>query len=125
MLQAVKEIFAEQPGRPKPLVDQEPAKAVPIQSAPAPTAPSSSPAGFEQAAAGLIENGVRFLESLAAMAQGAQAREGLANLVSRDPHTKRPVLSIPLPQSLDQDRLTRAISAILGAFGASKRNPRD
>ena len=125
MLQAVKEIIAEQPGRPKPLVDQEPAKAVPIQSAPAPTAPSSSPAGFEQAAAGLIENGVRFLESLAAMAQGAQAREGLANLVSRDPHTKRPVLSIPLPQSLDQDRLTRAISAILGAFGASKRNPRD
>ena len=34
------------------------------------------PSGFEQAAAGLIETGVRFLESLAAMAQSAPAGEG-------------------------------------------------
>jgi hypothetical protein len=79
----------------------------------------SQPAGFEQAAAGLIETGVRFLESLAAVAKSAPTGEDLSSLVSRDPHTNRPVLSIPLPQSLDQDRLMRAISAILGAFGAS------
>jgi hypothetical protein len=112
--------------RPKPLVDQVPAKAVPIQSAPAPGPPvaASPQAGFEQAAAGLIETGVRFLESFAAMAQSAPTGEGLSSLISRDPHTNRPVLSIPLPQSIDQDRLTRAISAILGAFGA-ERNLRD
>ena len=124
ILQSVKEIFADQPGRPKPLVDQVPAKAVPIQSAPAPPVAAFPPAGFEQAAAGLIETGVRFLESFAAMAQSAPTGEGLSSLISRDPHTNRPVLSIPLPQSIDQDRLTRAISAILGAFGA-ERNLRD
>jgi SNF2 family DNA or RNA helicase len=127
ILQSVKEIFADQPGRPKPLVDQVPAKAVPIQSAPAPAPPvaASPQAGFEQAAAGLIETGVRFLESFAAMAKSAPTGEGLSSLISRDPRTNRPVLSIPLPQSVDQDRLTRAISAILGAFGASERILRD
>lgn len=35
VLQAVKEIFAGQPGRPKPLIDQAPSKAIPIQSPPA------------------------------------------------------------------------------------------
>ena len=118
MLQSVKEIFADQPGRPKPVVDQLPAKAVPVQSvaAPAPVA-ASQPAGFEQAATGLIETGVRFLELLAAVVQRAPSGEGLSSLVSRDPKTNCPVLSIPLPQSFDQDRLTRAISAFLGAFG--------
>ena len=50
VLQAVKEIFADQPGRPKPLIDQPPAKAVPIQSVPKAASPmaGSQPAGFEQ-----------------------------------------------------------------------------
>ncbi|MGD0868926.1 MAG: SNF2-related protein [Bryobacteraceae bacterium] len=132
-LQAVKEIFADQPGRPKPLVDQAPSQAVPIPSAPAhvpsatpqpvPEAPQTGataapqPVGFEHAAAGLIETGVRFLESLAAVAQSAPAGQGLANLVSRDPRTNRPVLSIPLPESVDQGRVVQAISALLSAFG--------
>ena len=85
---------------------------------------ASQPAGFEQAAAGLIETGVRFLESLAAVARSAPAGGELSNLVSRDPHTNRPVLSIPLPQSVDPDRVTRAITAFLSAFGAPERNPR-
>jgi superfamily II DNA or RNA helicase len=124
VLQVVKEIFANQPGRPKPLIDQAPAKAVPVQSVPVsapPAAPPVAPApagGFEQAAAGLIETGVRFLESLAAVARSAPTGEGgLPGLVSRDPQTNRPVLSIPLPESVDQDRVMRAISALLGAFG--------
>ena len=126
MLQAVKEIFANQPGRPKPLIDQVPAKAVPAQSVPAPVPPAatqvagaaaaSQSTGFEQAAAGLIETGVRFLESLAAVAKSAPAGQGLSNLVSRDPRTNTPVLSIPLPQSVDPDRLMQAVSAFLGAF---------
>jgi SNF2 family DNA or RNA helicase len=125
VLQAVKEIFADQPGRPKPVIDQVPAKAVPIQAvpahvppSPAPPAPAASqPSGFEQAAAGLIETGVRFLESLAAVAQGVPAGEGLGRLLARDPQTNRPVLSIPLPQSVDESRLMRAIAAFASAFG--------
>jgi superfamily II DNA or RNA helicase len=133
VLQAVKEIFADEPGRPKPLIDQAPSKAVPIQSAPAPVptaAPqpvpeaqqagataASQPAGFEHAAAELIETGVRFLESLAAVAQSAPAGEGLSSLLSRDPRTNSPVLSIPLPQSVDPSRIMRAISALVSAFG--------
>ncbi|HUE01995.1 MAG TPA: DEAD/DEAH box helicase [Bryobacteraceae bacterium] len=121
ILQAVKEIFADQPGRPKPLIDQAPAKAIPIQSVPATAAATAAPqsTGFEQAAAGLIETGVRFLESLAAVAQNAPADETFSNLVSLDPRTNRPVLSIPLPKSVDQNRLVRALSAVLGAFGRS------
>jgi hypothetical protein len=133
VLQAVKEIFADEPGRPKPLIDQAPSKAVPAQSAPAhvPTAApqplpeaqpagataTPQPAGFEHAAAELIETGVRFLESLAAVARSAPAGEGLSSLLSRDPQTNRPVLSIPLPQSVDQSRVGRVISALMNAFG--------
>jgi len=138
----VKEIFADQPGRPKPVIDQPPPKAVPVQSAaaasapatpampPAPAAqqpdggqPALAQSGLEQAAAGLIETGMRFLESLAAVAQSAQAgphgpvARGLSSLISHDPRTNAPVLSIPLPSSVDQDRITRAIAAVMGAFG--------
>src|ERR1017187_3568909 len=80
-------------------------------------ATASQPAAFEQAAAGLIENGVRFLESLAAVAQSAPTGEGLSSLLARDPRTNSPVLSIPLPQSVDESRLIRAISAFVSAFG--------
>jgi superfamily II DNA or RNA helicase len=129
VLQVVKEIFADQAGRPKPLIDLPPSKAVPVQSVPEPTPPTAPPAAaagaasqsaqFEQAAASLIETGVRFLESLAAAAQNGAAEQAISNLVSVDPHTNSPVLSIPLPQSVDQSRLVRALSAVLGAFGRS------
>ncbi|MEI9972168.1 MAG: C-terminal helicase domain-containing protein [Ignavibacteriota bacterium] len=131
MMQELKEIFANQPQRPKPLVDQPAPEAVPIQSVvePAPSAAATAPAAvggaaapsteFENAAAGLVETGVRFLESLAAVAQSASAETLLSNLVSVEPRTNRPVLSIPLPQSVDQNRLVRALSALLGAFGRS------
>ena len=127
VLQAVKEIFANQPGRPKPLVDQPVAKAVPIQSFPGPIPPSAPLAAaaappssqFEQATAGLIETGVRWIESLAAVAQNAPTGELFSSLVSVDPSTNRPFLSIPLPKSVDQNRLVRALSAVLEAFGRS------
>jgi hypothetical protein len=70
----------------------------------------------------LIETGVRFLESLAAVARSVPAGDGspgLASLVSHDPRTNAPVLSIPLPQSVDQDRVLRAIAALMAAFGRS------
>jgi len=129
MMQTMKEIFANQPGRPKPLVDRPAPKAVPVQSMPvskppavpqaaaAATAPQSTE--FEQAAAGLIETGVRFFESLAAVARNSPADELFSNLVSLDPRTNRPVLSIPLPQSVDQNRLVRMLSSVLSAFARS------
>ena len=87
MLQAVKEIFAEQPGRPKPVIDHAPAEAVPLtqpqqeiqkQSSgstsvetPAPSGIPPSPAtldgnGVELAAASFIEAGLRLIESITA-----------------------------------------------------------
>ena len=129
ILQAVKEIFANQPGRPKPSIDPPPSKAVAVRSMPESSPSAASPAAaqgaasqsteFEQAAAGLIETGVRFLESLAGLAQKVPAEQALSNLVSVDPHTNRPVLFIPLPESVDRNRLVRALSAVLGAFGSS------
>jgi superfamily II DNA or RNA helicase len=134
VLQEVKEIFADQPGRPKPVVDQVPPKAVPAGSAAAPTpAARSTPQqaaaapqedGFEQAAAGLIETGMRFLESLAAVFGNASAGAGpdrgigrkLSSLVSRDPETQRPILSIPLPAMVDESRIVSAIEGVLSAF---------
>jgi SNF2 family DNA or RNA helicase len=142
VLQTMKEIFADQPGRPKPMVDQVPPKAVPAGSTATPPAPAPSPAalphplapdpaaqadGFEQHAGALIETGLRFLESLAAIVQSTPAGttaeqpigQPLSSLVSHDPNTGRKTLSIPLPQSIDEDRLTRAIAGVLSAFGRS------
>jgi len=100
VLQAVKEIFADQPQRPKPEVEQPAPKPIPVQPA----------SGFEQSAAALIQAGVQFLSSLAA------SPEKLSNVIARDPRTNRPTLSIPLPQSVEPDRLMRAFAAFLGEF---------
>jgi superfamily II DNA or RNA helicase len=133
VLQVVKEIFANQPGRSKPVIGQAPPRAATLPSPPAsPSAempPSASvppqfgispvavqPPGFEEAVAGLMETGVRFLESLANMVQAAPGSNS-SSLISRDPRTDRPVLSIPLPQTVDQNRLMLAISGLLSAFG--------
>jgi SNF2 family DNA or RNA helicase len=140
VLEAVKEIVADQPGRPKPVVDQGPPKALKAVAAQAAVEPTSTtpaaageaqPAagvphadGFEQAAAGLIETGLRFLESLAASVRSAPADEGpegriarkLSSLVSRDPSTGRPLLSIRLPPTVDENRIAGAIAGLLNAF---------
>jgi hypothetical protein len=64
---------------------------------------------------------MKFLESLAAVAKSAQTGGGTpSSLVSRDPLTNAPVLSIPLPTSLDPDRIMRAIASVMGAFGGTR-----
>jgi SNF2 family DNA or RNA helicase len=151
VFQAVKEIFADQPLRPKPIVEVPPPSAVTptqafvnvAQPAPAQTAtavPASiggSPApgsesehsGLEAATASLLEAGLRFIEAIASDRgagnfKGAPANgnnQPLAGLFTRDARTNRPVLSIPLPESLTQDRLSGALNALLNAFvGAAK-----
>jgi superfamily II DNA or RNA helicase len=106
VLQAMKEVFADQPGRPKPVIDAGPPQPIPVvvAAAPAPAAPlipaasqaamaipslavASGETGvgvpqaevspFEKAAAGLVEACLAFLESIAASAgNGQSAHEG-------------------------------------------------
>jgi SNF2 family DNA or RNA helicase len=119
VLQAVKEIFASQPGRPQPVTDAAPAAPVAVtqaaaadqQALPSPPSPQS---GVETAAASLIEAGLKFVESLVS---NGSASEALAGLFTRDARTNRPVLSIPLPESVTQERLAGGVSALLKAFG--------
>ena len=215
VLQSVKEIFANQPGRPKPVVDQPAPQALPVSAAapaqpapgladaaadaspaasaepasslaaapptplaahaqpasgladatadasraihaepasglaaiapPTPLAAPAEPAsglaaatpptslaahaqpapGLADAAAGLLEAGLRFLESMAAEppahpSEGAAdypAQRAVTGWFTRDPHTNRPVLSIPLPESVTSERLAGALAGLLRAFG--------
>ena len=124
VLQAVKEIFADQPARPKPTVDSAapvPLKPVIAAALPGPTAAGS----IETAAAGLIEAGVKFIESLFPDATAGRSIESsggrlgqiLSGLCTRDARTNRPILSIPLPESVSQERLAAAISGLVNSLG--------
>jgi hypothetical protein len=97
MLQAVKEIFAEQPGRPKPIIDHAPAEVVALPQAlhdvqtqsaglagaavPAPAGTHPSPPatpggnGVELAAASFFEAGLKLIESITA-GSGAESAAG-------------------------------------------------
>jgi hypothetical protein len=151
VFQAVKEIFANQPGRPKPVIDstppapvasmqaavrgQEPVPAVTGAAVPAsiggPSAPGagSERSGIETAAASFIEAGLRFIETIASdrgaassgVAPASRVDQPLAGLFTRDARTNRPVLSIPLPESVTPDRLSSAIFALLNAFGGAAK----
>ncbi len=138
VLQAVKEIFANQPGRPKPMVGELPQQERPLKSIVGSASPPASPTGVPNAAvaaaaasgppadgiavaaAGLLEAGVRFIESLAVTADGAsigrQQKDILSNLLTRDERTSRTLLSIPLPESVSSERLTTALSALLSGW---------
>jgi superfamily II DNA or RNA helicase len=155
VLQAVKEIFADQPGRPKPIIDSAPPQPMPVvaAAASAPVAPAAAfPAqstetatkppvavtpgeassgtsavpqaesgSIATAAAGLIEAGLAFLESIAISTGDGQSvhagdmHHSLSELFSRDLRTNRPMLSIPLPDSVTEERLTRAVAGFLRA----------
>jgi SNF2 family DNA or RNA helicase len=151
MLQAVKEIFADQPGRPKPVIDHAPAEPIPLTqpkqdglagaAVPAPAGTHLSPPatpggnGVELAAASFIEAGLRLIESIAAggAAGGTAARstaapasrvaQVLPTLFTSDPRTNRPALTIPLPDSVTPERITSAFSALLNLFGQSVSAP--
>jgi hypothetical protein len=153
MLQAVKEIFAEQPGQPKPVIDHAPAEPVPLTQqkqdvqpkqdglegatvpVPAGTRPSppATPGGngVELAAASFIEAGLRLIESIAVggttgrstAAPAPRVAQVLPTLFTSDPRTNRPALTIPLPDSVTPERLTSAFSALLNMFGQSVSPP--
>jgi hypothetical protein len=148
VLQAVKEVFADQPGRPKPVAEVPPPVPVPIAARvepapPAVTAPAGdsalalpgaptvlpSPDGepLAQAAAGFLEAGIRFLETLATPsgagsdgASGSPVQRWLAGAIQTDPRTNRPVLALPLPESITEERLAGALTSLMAAFGARR-----
>ena len=117
VLQAVKESFAEEPDR--PVIGPIHPTRLAVPAAPPPSSPAPNQPTFEQAAAGLIETGLKFLESLAAVAYSGRDGASLSSLLSRDPRTNQPVLSIPLPESMNRDRLAGALSRLVNALGRS------
>ncbi len=80
--------------------------------------------GVEMAAASLFEAGLRFIESIAsgtaasssAGSSGGRLDQPMSRLFTRDARTNRPALTIPLPESITQERLTGALSALLNTF---------
>ncbi len=152
MLQVVKEIFADQPGRPKPIVEEpapEPVNVMvaaagqavepeameqpeleqselgqPAEEAVKSSAPRAS-ARIEDAAAGLLEAGLKFLESVAPPRAAASAAEtpaspleqALSGLFKHDPATNRPMIAIPLPESINQERIATALSGLVNLLG--------
>jgi len=140
VLQAVKEIFANQPSRPKPVIDEAAPEVMPLKSTAAAATDTAAPEensaraesgrmaqadGIKNAAAGLIEAGVKFIESIASGgAAGSSAgtapsrlEQTLSSLFTRDVSSNRPVLFIPLPESLSQERFTTAVSSLLNTLG--------
>jgi hypothetical protein len=122
MLQAVKEIFANQPGRPKPVIADVPGVSV----TPKPMAGVAPDAGaIAAAAAGLVEAGIEFIESIASSgtagssvaAPGRPFEQILSGLFTQDAQTKAPVLCIPLPESVNRERLAAAISRLVNSLG--------
>jgi SNF2 family DNA or RNA helicase len=141
-LEAVKEIFAGQPGRPKPVIDPvapfavKPMAAPIAANSPQQTEPAGATsaatsdvhgrtgaAGIEEAAAGLIEAGLKFIESLGGAAgsyseaSGGRLHQIVSGLFTRDAGTNRPVLSIPMPESVSQERVAAAISGLVNTLG--------
>jgi SNF2 family DNA or RNA helicase len=102
-LEAMKEVVADRPERTKPVVEQ-------ARPAAPPARVKTSPDTLGKAAAGLLEAGIKFLES---MTSDRPLDQVLSGLISRDPGTNRPVLSIPLPESITEGRLTSAIAGLL------------
>ena len=67
--------------------------------------------------AGLFEAGAKLFESLVKETSSGGIEQMLSGLFKRDTVTQRPTLSIPLPKSLDQDRLVKTISGLLVNLG--------
>ncbi|HWD99173.1 MAG TPA: DEAD/DEAH box helicase, partial [Bryobacteraceae bacterium] len=132
VFQVVKEIFADQPARPRPEIPSEPP--VPLKlAAPGGSPGPKEPARIEAAAAGLIEAGVKFLESLfddraaehSATATETRLERMLSGLCTQDARTNRPVLAIPLPVSVNKERIVRAISGLVSSLGQKAKSGTD
>jgi len=105
----MKEIFVDPPARP--------VAPVPAKPAAAETKPSVTTNGIEKAMIGLFEAGAKFVESIATEASNGSLEQMLSGLFKRDTVTQSPMLSIPLPESLNQERLVKTISGLVSNLG--------
>jgi SNF2 family DNA or RNA helicase len=111
VLQAVKEIFANQPGRPKPIIDNAPVQPV------VPAAVARGADGIEKAAASLMEAAVKFVESITSDGgAGGGLEQILSGLFKQDARTNRPVLSIPLPESVTKERVSTTFAGLVNVL---------
>ncbi len=148
VLQAVKEVFAGQPVKPQPEIETAPPIVVPVPARAGAAPPAqpvlvedsaptqrdasvtkSAPEGepLAQAAAGLLEAGIRFLETLATPPgagsggdSGSPIQRWLSTAVQTDPRTNQPILSLPLPATITRERLTGALAGVLSALGGPR-----
>ena len=95
-----------QPEKPKPVIAPAPPAAPPARV-------EAPPDNVGKAAAGLLEAGIKFLESMTSETSARPLDQVLSGLISRDPGTNRPMISIPLPESITEGRLTNAIAGLL------------
>jgi hypothetical protein len=119
---------ASVPVRPAAAVAPQPVDPAGATDAPVPHANATGGRaggdGIEKAAAGLIEAGIKFIESIAgdataggsAEAPGSRFEQILSSLFTREPGTNRPTLSIPLPESLNERRVATAISGLVNTL---------
>ena len=138
VLEAMKEVFVPQAPQ-EPVAAPKPPEVLPAPAPPTlPPSPPAPPAGdivgraavdhpgvpsppappagdIGDAAARLVEAGIRVLESLTETAGGTGSPvERLLSAVLRDdPRTNRPVLSIPLPESVTRERLEGVFASFL------------
>lgn len=148
VLQAVKEIFAGQPERPKPILDHAPAHPValmPPQSglqsqspsfvgaaaaeiahAPSPAAHAPGANSIALAAASFLDAGLKLIESFAGAETSGNGggppkhlNQALSSLFTWDVKTNHSTLTIPLPEEVTRERLAGALSKLLDAFGKS------
>jgi superfamily II DNA or RNA helicase len=80
----------------------------------------AAPEPLAAAASGLLEAGIRFLETLSAPAGSTGAglaERWLSNAFQTDPRTNSPILAVPLPESITKERLANALAGLLGALG--------
>ena len=95
-----------------------------------PAAPPTAAPAIEEAVAGILEAGVKFLEALAtppAQPAGHAAQRGpqdspptgqavLSRLVRTDPQTNRPIMAVPLPENMDAARIGQALDGLARMF---------
>ena len=112
VLQAVKEIFADQSDRPKPIVDRPAPKPVAL----------ADPNEIGNSAGALLEAGVKFLESFAGAVEKGHVDQMLSGIFKRDPATNQASLSIPLPDSVTEQRMASAVSDLMSALARAWSN---
>jgi SNF2 family DNA or RNA helicase len=120
MMQQIKEVFADQPPpRPEP----PPKPAAEPQPKTGAAAPAPQP-DLAAAAAGLLEAGLKFFESLTQRAPAhppgvSPIERALSAVVRPDPQTNRPTLAIPLPDGFDAGRVVQSVQGLLNKLSSS------